>query len=70
MLGGTSAGNVYAGGSRRPSGQLRDEVLDGVVLRYDGEAWKPVAGGEAQVVGGIWPVSPDEIYFTGPALNG
>ncbi|HSD72021.1 MAG TPA: hypothetical protein VLE54_04485 [Thermoanaerobaculia bacterium] len=69
-LGGISAENVYAGGGRRPSGQLSDEVLEGVVLRSDRATWTPVRGGESQVVEGIWAVAPDEVYLAGPGING
>lgn len=69
-LGGTSSGPVYVGGGRRPSGQLSDEVVEGVVLRSDGAAWTPVRGSESQVVAGIWASAPDEIYFAGPGING
>lgn len=69
-LGGTSLGNVYAGGGRRPSGQLSADVFEGVVLRSDGAVWTPVRGSESQLVVGIWAATPDEIYIAGPAING
>jgi hypothetical protein len=69
-LGGISAEKVYAGGRRRPSGQLSDEVLEGVVLRSDGGTWLPVRGSESQVVEAIWAVAPDEVYFAGAGING
>ncbi|HMA17380.1 MAG TPA: hypothetical protein VKS03_02985 [Thermoanaerobaculia bacterium] len=69
-LGGTSAANVYASGSRRPSGQLSEKVLEGIVLRFDGRSWMPVQGADSQVIEGVWAQSPREVYFSGPAING
>jgi hypothetical protein len=39
-------------------------------LRYDGESWSPIPGGETQLVEALWAAAPDEVYFVGPALNG
>jgi hypothetical protein len=68
-LGGTSASDVYAAGWRRPSGQLGGE-REGFLLRYDGETWNPVGGGDAQIVLDLWAVARDEVYLAGAALNG
>lgn len=69
-LGGSSPENVVAVGVRRPSGSLGDSAEEGFALRYDGETWEPIRGGETQIVAGLWPVARDEAYFVGPALNG
>ena len=67
-LGGTSSSDVFAAGWKRPSGELRSE-REGVLLRFDGEKWSPVAGGEGQIAEGLG-ASPRNVDIVGPALNG
>lgn len=67
-LGGSSTSNVFVAGWRRPSGVLRPE-REGVLLRFDGEKWTPVAGGEGQIAEGLG-ASPRNVDIVGPALNG
>jgi hypothetical protein len=67
-LGGTSTSNVLAAGWRRPSGELRTE-REGVLLRFDGESWKSVKGGETQIVDTLWAAA-GETLLVGTALNG
>ena len=67
-LGGSSPSNLFAAGSRSPSGAQREE-REGVLLRFDGETWKQVKGGETQLVVSLGAAGR-EALLVGPALNG
>jgi hypothetical protein len=67
-LGGTSPTDVYAAGWQ---GLVSADVdRTGVLLRFDGQAWKAVPDGDTELVSSLWAASPADVFLVGRTLNG